>query len=261
MSATLADARLTFGHAVRAEALKLTTVRGMWWVAVASIALSLMMVATSSRALPEPGNELDWTMASIASAIVTAWVIVSVFAALQATGEWTSGMYRVSFAVVPRRSLWLAAKATVLGIYAGVVSIVVVAASTAIMLARHGSDGAVVDLGAARTWEVFLGVPAVCIATAVMAVGIGALVRSSGVAVTVVVALLVVLPFAGMFGLDWLAHLTSYLPSGAGDSIVRSGAFGVTADDLGVVLGSVVMLAWAAGACLLAAFAMNRRDA
>jgi len=260
VSATLEKARLSYGNAVGAEWLKLTTMRGMWWVALASVALSLVTVGTSSHAPPEAGAELDWTLSTIASAIVTAWVIVSVYAALQATGEWSSGMYRVTFAVVPKRNLWLAAKATVMGIYAGLVAIVVTAASTAIMLFRY-PDESVIDLAEVRTWETFIGVPAVCVMTAIMAVGIGALVRSSGIAVVVVVGLLVLLPFAGLFGLDWLAEITAYLPTGAGDSMVQSGAFGATSKDLGVWLGSAVMLAWSVGACLLAAIAMKRRDA
>jgi len=263
MSASVAgpETRLTYGGAVRSELLKLTTMRSMWWVGAVAVALSLIGVGTSSHPAPAAGEELEWTLVNIASAIIFAWVVLSLYAALQATGEWSSGMYRVSLAVVPRRSLWLAAKATALGVYAGVVSIIVTACSTATMLARYSGEGAVVDLASGRTWQVFIGVPAVCVATAVMAVGIGLLVRSSGLAVTIVFTLLVLLPFAGLFGLEWLGHITSYLPTGAGDSVVGSGAFGASMDDLGVLGGSVVMLAWAVGACVVAALAMSRRDA
>jgi len=259
---TASTIRLTFGGAVRAEFLKLSTMRSVWWVAIASVVLALIAVGTTSHELPaDPGDMAAWTVATAAAGIVAPWLVLAMYSALQATGEWSSGMYRVSFAIVPRRSLWLAAKATALAVYAGIVSIIVMAISVALMLARYSGDGATVDWGMALTWQAVIGVPAVCIATAVLAVGIGALVRSSGIAITALVLLLVVLPFAGVFGLEWLAHITSYLPVGAGDSIVGSGAFGVAVDDLGIIGGSAVLLAWSVGACVAASVALNRRDA
>jgi len=258
---TMADARLTFGGALRSEFLKLATLRGMWLVAGASVVLSAIVAGTTSHSQPEVGAEADWTVTTIAGAVVTSWVIVAVFAALQATGEWTSGQFRVSFAVVPRRGLWLTAKAAALGIYAVVVSILVLLVSTALILPRYAEEGATIDWADALTRQVFIGVPVVFLATAVTAVGIGSLVRSSGIAVTAVIGLLVVLPFAGLFGLSWLADITSYLPSGAGDSVVGSGAFGVAAEDLGVLAGLAVTFAWAIVAWGSALVSLNLRDA
>ncbi|WP_084106235.1 hypothetical protein [Demequina sp. NBRC 110056] len=261
MSATVANAKLSYGSAVRSELLKVTTMRSMWWILIVSVAMGIFILATSSEPPPEPGVEAEWTAVTSAKGILTPWVILAVYAALQATGEWSSGMYRVSFAVVPRRNLWLAAKATALGIFAGAVSILVMITSVVTTLVKFGNVGATIDFAVGHTWQIFIGVPAVCIMTAIMAVGIGALVRSSGIAVTAVVGLLVVLPFAGLFGLQWLAHITAYLPSGAGDSIIGAGSFGVTPDDIGPWLGTVVLLAWSVGACIAASVAMSRRDA
>lgn len=261
MTSTMADARLTFGGALRSEFLKLSTLRGMWLVAGASAILSAIVAGTTSHSQPEVGAEGDWTVTTIAGALVTSWVIVAIFATLQATGEWSSGQFRVSFAVVPRRGLWLAAKATALGIYAAAISILALLVSTVLILPRYAEEGATIDWADALTGQVFIGVPVVFFATAVMAVGIGALVRSSGIAVTAVIGLLVVLPFAGLFGLSWLGDITSYLPSGAGDSVVGSGAFGVAAEDLGVVVGLAVTFGWAAVAWGAALVSLNRRDA
>ncbi|MFV0286522.1 MAG: hypothetical protein ACK5IM_09100 [Demequina sp.] len=261
MTTVVAQNRLTFGGAVRAERLKITTMRGMWWIAIAAIGLAVLIVATGGYAPPEAGIEAEWTVVTAAKGVLMPWVILSVYSALLATGEWSSGMYRVSFSVVPRRNLWLAAKATAAAIYTGIVSVLVLAVSLVIILVQYGDDGAVVDWTVGHTWQILFGVPAVCIATSIMAVGIGALVRSSGIAVTTVIGLLIVLPFASLFGLDWLGNITAYLPSGAGDAVIGSGSFGISPEDIGPALGSIVTLAWAVGACIAASVAMSKRDA
>ncbi|WP_062318537.1 ABC transporter permease [Demequina maris] len=261
MSVAVAESRLTYGGAVRAELLKLTTTRGFVWVVLWSLVLSGLMLATSSAAPPADATVAEWTVMTVAGGILMPWVILAVYAALQATGEWTSGMFRVSFAIVPRRNLWLAAKATALAIFAGLVAIAVTALDTVIVLAKYSAEGATIDWTLGHTWQIFIGVPAVCIMTAVMAVGIGALIRTSGIAVTAVIVLLVVLPFAAFFGFEWVAHITSFLPSGAGDSLISAGAFGATSDDLGILGGAAVLLAWSVGACVAASVAMSRRDA
>jgi len=253
--------RLSFGGAVRSEFRKMSTVRAMWWVAIVSAILGPFAALTTDHGAPPLGEEAAWTMAAAASAVIGPWLIVAIYAALQATGEWSSGQYRVSFATVPRRNLWLAAKAAAVGIYAAAVALIVLVLSVLVTLAQ---SGATVDWTAGYTWQVLLGGPVAFALTAALSVAIGALVRSSGVAVTIVVGLLVVLPFAGVFGafgLDWVGHITSYLPSGAADAIVGSGAFGPAADDLGVGPGVAVLVAWVAVASIAASVAMNNRDA
>jgi ABC-2 type transport system permease protein len=260
MTTTLAGNRLTFGGAVRSEFLKLSTVRRLRWVVISAVLVGAVAGTTQGSA-PEPGAEAAWTAATIAGVMVAPWIIVAIYAALQATGEWSSGQFRVSFATVPRRTLWLAAKACAVAVVAAVVAVLVLAVSAGLVLFRYGGDGARIDWSATETWQVFVGGPAVFALTAVMCVAIGALVRTSGVAVTSVVGLLIVLPFAGLFGLDWLASITSYLPNGAGNSIVGAGAFGASAEDLGVVVGSVVLVLWVAALCVAASVAMGKRDA
>ncbi|QKJ20525.1 hypothetical protein [Microbacterium hominis] len=257
------DARLTYGGAVRSEFLKLSTMRGMWWIAITAVVITLVThLTTSAQAVTE---DLPlWTITTISSVLSVSWVIVACFNALQTTGEWSSGQYRVTFATVPRRTLWLAAKATAQGVYAAVVSLLVLVTSAPAVLLRFSADGASIDWSLPHTWQVIIGVPAVFFVTAFLAVGIGALVRSSGVAVTIVIGLLAVLPFAGafsLFGMEWIGHLISYLPTGAADSIVGAGAFGPTTDDLGVLGGAAVLLAWTAVAFFGAAAAMKNRDA
>jgi hypothetical protein len=63
------------------------------------------------------GKRGDWTASTIAKALVTPGVIVAIHTARQATGEWSSGQLRVSFATVPRRDLWLAATSFALALF------------------------------------------------------------------------------------------------------------------------------------------------
>ena len=103
-----------FGHALRAEWIKLRTVRSTWWTLAATFALGAGLTTVicwgnaewlaSAEADESPGSFLTWGM-------MIAQICAVVLGALVVTTEYGTGMIRGTFAAVPARGRVLAAKA------------------------------------------------------------------------------------------------------------------------------------------------------
>ncbi|WP_019144276.1 ABC transporter permease subunit [Aeromicrobium massiliense] len=110
-------ARAGFPQALRAEWLKLWSVRSTWWTVAATIALGGFMTIlicalnaewlASADADEAPATFLTW-------GLMLAQICAVVLGALVVTGEYSTGMVRTSFAAVPSRGRVMAAKSVVL---------------------------------------------------------------------------------------------------------------------------------------------------
>jgi ABC-2 type transport system permease protein len=118
------DIRPGFGQVLRAEWVKLRTVRSTWWTMVALFALGAGLTIlmcwgnadwlASGEADESPGSFITWGM-------MLAPICAVVLAALAVTTEYGTGMIRSSFAAVPSRGKVVAAKAVLI---AGVLFVV-----------------------------------------------------------------------------------------------------------------------------------------
>jgi len=112
-----APSRVGFGQALRAEWIKLASVRSTWWTLAVMVALGagltvLMCAANadwlaSESADESPGSFITWGM-------MIAQIAAVVLGALVVTTEYGTGMIRTSFAAVPVRGRVMAAKAVVI---------------------------------------------------------------------------------------------------------------------------------------------------
>ncbi len=117
-------AAVGFGAALRAEWIKLRTVRSTWWTIAALFALgaglTIMICGVnaewlaSGEADESPGSFITWGM-------MLAPICAVVLGALVVTSEYATGMIRSTFAAVPSRGTVIAAKAVLL---AGVLFVV-----------------------------------------------------------------------------------------------------------------------------------------
>jgi ABC-2 type transport system permease protein len=108
-----------FGAVLRAEWIKLTSVRSTWWTVVAMVVLGAGLTAlmcwgnadwlASDEADESPGSFITWGM-------MIAQVTAVVLGALAVTTEYGTGMIRTSVAAVPKRGRVLAAKAVTLAV-------------------------------------------------------------------------------------------------------------------------------------------------
>jgi ABC-type transport system involved in multi-copper enzyme maturation permease subunit len=215
---------------------------------------------------------------SAAGALIGAFaglIAVVVVAAMFMTAEYRRGLIRVTLTASPRRSRMLAAKAIVAGSAAFAVALPAAVASALIEAPRARSRGIFVDPVPVLTEvRVVAGTAALLAVAAVLAVALGALVRRSAVAVTAVIAV-IVLPYFFAVPLavlpagaaDWLLRVTPAAgfaiqqPYPAYPQVATSYIPGNGYYPLAPWAGFAVLCAWTALALGLAMYLLRRRDA
>jgi len=233
-------------------------------------------VTGSGDIAPEPpggagsGQDIAQTLAGAFAGLIAAVVVAVMFV----TAEYRRGLIRTTFAASPHRGRVLAAKAVVIGAVtfaAGLIAAVVAVPLNSHLLRAHG--GYLYPVPALTQARLMAGTAAMLAVAAVLALALGAAIRRSAVAVTVVIVAIV---------LPYLVAVTNVLPVGAGQWLLRlapAAAFAVqqTIPDYPQVsnvctaaggcyplapwAGFAVLCAWAAAALALAAFLLRRRDA
>jgi ABC-type transport system involved in multi-copper enzyme maturation permease subunit len=190
------------------------------------------------------------------------------------TAEYRRGLIGTTLTASPRRGRVLAAKAIVLGAVTFVAGLIAVA--IAIPLGQHllhDNGNPILQPPALTTLRIVVGTAALLAVAAVLALGVGTLLRRSAAAVTAVIAG-IVLPYL-------LAVLPGVLPLGAEEWLVRvtpAAAFAVEQSaraysqvvgdytpatgyfPLAPWAGFAVLCGWAAIALGLAAYVLRRRD-
>jgi hypothetical protein len=198
-SATRPEPGYGFRSAARMEWLKLRSVRSTGWVllvfAAGMIGLAILVMihqhwATMSapdRASFDP-TELSFAGLSIGQ------LALGVLGALVITTEFSSGMIRATLAAVPRRSLLLAAKAAVLGAVTLVVGEIFAFAAFAAGELVLKSPAPHATLGQPGVLRAVLMAGAYPALIALIALGLGAVIRHTAGAISAVVGILFVLP-------------------------------------------------------------------
>ncbi len=231
-------------------------------------------VSGSGDIAPDVGDSAAGSANSLGG-VFAGLIAMVVIGVMFITAEYRRGMIRTTFTASPRRGRVLAAKAIVLGGVVFVVSLAAVAITIPVSdHLLHENGNPIFPLPALTLLRVEAGTAALLAVSAVLALAIGSLVRRSAVAVTVVIAG-IVLPYL-------LAVLSGVLPPGAEEWLVRvtpAAAFAIqqTSPAYRQVLatytpgtgyfplapwaGFGVLCAWAAVALALAAYVLRRRDA
>jgi ABC-2 type transport system permease protein len=167
-----------------AERIKLSTTRSVLWtaaaVAVLSIGLAALQGSTAYGAAPLPPEKAATGVA------VFGVPVLMVLAAMTVTGEYRSGMIRTTFMATPNRTLVLAAKAIVAvafsAVYAAAMTIAAVVVAHVMAPPLVGTHLSFVDPG---TWRLVGAITLYAALTAVLGVGVAALLRHSAGAVAV----------------------------------------------------------------------------
>ncbi|MCP2262337.1 ABC-2 type transport system permease protein [Streptoalloteichus tenebrarius] len=244
------------------ERIKLFSTRSPWWSMLAALVLMLGM-STLFAAVLEPGAlEVAATQVGYDLALM----VVMVMATLAVTTEYRFNTIKVSFQATPRRSAVLLAKTVVVAVLAGLLG--EIAAFGSWGLARLVRPEADLRIDTAAEWRQVAGVGLVWALGAVLAVAVGALLRQTAGAVTLllVYALLVeslvgLIPKVGQ-------NIRRWLPFTHANHFVRGGgqpAEGGQENALSLPFGPWGSLAYFAGVVLvilvLALVTVNRRDA
>ena len=177
-----------FWRALRSEWVKLRTLRSTWVTAALAVLLTAGFGAALVIALHQMEDPKPWV--NVVGGTQLGQIVVAVLGALAITGEYTSGQIRSSLAAVPRRGRLLLAKATVLSLFSFVIgTLSVVLAWVASVPFAGEAAGSLTD----ATYLGFVwGTGLTYAGTAMLAMGLGFLMRSTAGAVTLVLSLLFV---------------------------------------------------------------------
>jgi ABC-2 type transport system permease protein len=207
-----------FGTVTRMEWQKLRTIRSTWYI-VAIFAASMIGVAVlalshenypqlhaAGRASFDPAHDSF-------IGLVLGQLLTGILGVLAITAEFSSGMIRATFAAVPRRPLVLTAKAAVLGavtLVAGEISAFAAFAAGQAVLQAPAPHATLGQPGVLRAVLMAGAYPALC---ALIALGLGALIRHTAGAICAAVGVLFVLPLLAVpLGPSVLNTVQNFLP-------------------------------------------------
>jgi ABC-type transport system involved in multi-copper enzyme maturation permease subunit len=156
------------------------------------------------------GTPIEQTLVGAFGGLIAMIVVAAMFM----TAEYRRGLIRVTLAASPRRGRVLAAKAVVIGLVAFIAGLAGAAIAVPVgeRLLRSGGNY-ILPVGVLTEIRVIAGTAAVLAVAAVLALALGALLRSSAVAITAVITA-IVLPYL-------LVNTLTALPAGAADWLLR----------------------------------------
>jgi ABC-2 type transport system permease protein len=253
-----------FTNLVRAELVKLATIRSTYWALLVAFASNIGFAALAAAVLaprlkPSDLAHVDVVQLALAG-LHLSQIAYGVLGALIITGEYGTGMIRTTFAAVPRRRTVLAAKALV---FAGTALITATISTVAAYLAflatlpAHTLTGTgFSDPGVTRA---VLGGGLYLTVYGLLGFGLGALLRSSAGAIATLLGVLFVPPLLlDLLPGSWKTTVGPYIPMQSGSQIFVAARR--EAASLAPWTGFGVFCLYAAVA-LLAGFAViNRRD-
>jgi ABC-2 type transport system permease protein len=253
----LPPGRYRFRHVARMEWIKLASLRSTWATLGITIAAAAGIAVLAAAGTKSPSQDLTNSMMTGMFAGV---LLAGVLGVLAVTGEYTSGTIRATLAAAPRRPLVLAAKAAVFGVTTLVTG--QAAAFLAFFAGRtalgHGiAAPALSQPGVLRT--ILLSGASVAL-IGLLGLGLGAIIRHTAAAVTVLVSVVYVGElFLGQLNRTIDAYLPAYI---VGDTLGgHTCGPGAVACPLPAWAGMSVLAAYAAAALLIGGCILAWRDA
>jgi ABC-2 type transport system permease protein len=256
-------------ESLHAEWTKLRTLASTFWLLLSAVALIVAVSAAAAAAVRCPSGGCADDPAKISlTGIDLGQAVVAVLCVMAVSGEYGTGMIRLTLTAKPRRLTFLAAKAAVLTgavLVTGTAGVLGSLLAGRLILPGHGigpshgypaispSDGAV--LRAALGSVLYLAL------IALFSLGVATALREAAVAIGAVLGLLYVLPIIAVFaGNATLSrHLEQIAPMTAGLAIQAT--TGLNTLPISPWTGLGVLAAWAAGALVLGGLLLRSRDA
>jgi hypothetical protein len=273
VSAVLENARAGTPQALRAEWIKLRTVRSTAWALLSFVGVSVLFSAwaaweseTAGGSPNRPGD--NDIVVDMLAGVWFGQIALTVLAVLAITSEYSTRSIRTTFAANPRRLTVLAAKAAVvaaIALLAGTLATVACFFSGREILQSNGftyeNGYPTPSLVEGTTFRVVGGTVVCLVLLAIFALGVGAVLRHTAGAITVVLAAILAPVIAiGLLPEDLAHHVERVSLLGAGLAVQQT----VDRPDnipLSPATGLGVVAAYAAVALLAALVTITRRDA
>ena len=256
-------------RALQAEWTKLRTIAATGWLLLGAVVLTVALSAVVALAVTytSTGSGEDITKLSLAG-IYVGQAIVAVFAVQSISGEYSTGMIRVTLTAIPRRPTFLAAKAAVLTaliVAAGAVAVLGSVLAGRLIIPNNGFTAAhgyaPLSLTHGLTLRAAAGTVLYLALIALLSLGVGTAVRESAVAIGIVLGLLYVFPILAALVSDpqLKRHLQQIAPMTAGLAIQAT--TNLRHLPIAPWAGLGVLAAWATAALLTGGLLLTVRDA
>jgi ABC-2 type transport system permease protein len=262
--------RARYGReALHAEWTKLRTLASTGWLLLGAAALTVAVgtIADAAATCPSGGCQADPAKLGL-TGVQAGQTIVVVIAVLAVSGEYSTGMIRVTLTAMPRRLTVLAAKAALIAglvLAAGAVAVLACVLAARVILPGHGFTAAhgypPLSLGAGPVLRAACGSVLYLALIALLSLGVATAVREPAVAIGLVLGLLYVFPVVTSVvgNKHWQRHLEQIGPMTAGLYIQATAS--LRSLPLTPWQGLGVLALWAAGALTIGALIFRFRDA
>ena len=220
-----ATGRAGLAGALRSEFTKLRSVRSTYWTLLAMLVISVGIGAAISGGVSanwsqmSPGDKatFDATQVSLFAFFQLGQLVLAVLGALAITSEYSTGMIRTSLTAQPRRGVVYAAKGIVFTAVALVVSLVTSFIAFFLGQALLSSTGASATLSDPNVLRAIIGSALFVTLVGLIAFAIGAIIRHTAGAITIVIAVMFVIPIiVNLLPQSWRDDMVRFMPDSAG---------------------------------------------
>ncbi|WP_127975650.1 hypothetical protein [Bifidobacterium aemilianum] len=276
---------------IRSEIIKLVSLASTWWLMGLTVLLPPVLTALSvfvmkmTISLDSPSDmvkgqptSLDWAniWTLIGGTATTVDLVVGIFGIMAITSEFSTGAIVSSLVVNPKCSLFMHAKGLSLFIFSYLAALLGLLCSwlVALVMVSGQKVTALPDSKAYGPWVIVLGVPLILAVLSLLALGLGAICRSTSGGICAYLGIFMFLStVVGIISTiskqaKWVNSVTVCLPdsalvSFAGAGIQESGGGGSGSEGLfnpAWWQSGLILLAWAAFFYLLGLLVFKRRD-
>lgn len=240
-----ASGRAGLGGAIASEFTKLRSVRSTYWTVASMVVVSVGIAAIAGAAASSdlnshPGDKalFDATMVSLFGFFEFGQLIIAVLGALTITSEYSTGMIRTSLIAMPRRGTIYAAKLIVFTVVTLVISLITSFISFFVCQALLSGTGVSASLTHSTTVPAadvnghlvgaititpgdvvtaVIGTALFVTVVALIAFGIGAILRHTAGSITTAIGLMFVVPIIiQVLPGSWRDDIVRFFPDGAG---------------------------------------------
>ncbi|MCH4160825.1 MAG: ABC transporter permease [Bifidobacterium sp.] len=267
---TIGKTRVTWSGLVSSEWIKMRTRVSTYWLGGIAVIMMIAMAIASAIQGSNSDVSADSVMVMATGGVVGAQFCAMLLGVFTITNEYRTGQIRSTFNAVPKRLQSLAAKTVVVAIASFVVTAVSIMVSFVIAHVLSGR-GLVFDYFSADILRMFIGAPFYMAFIAVLSLMVGAILRKSAGAVSIVLLMFWALPGSMVILPPSISGIVAaFLPStagavlygsatGAGDQVF-SAITPQSAFSLPVWGAFLVLVAYAALFAAIASAVTNRRD-
>jgi len=272
------NVRPTFLRLARSEFRKITSLRSTWVISILTVVLYMLIAFAVAQGVDSMSNY--WSAAEM-SVFTSSYMVTSIFqlallfgiafGAMSMTSEYSHNTIQTSLLASRSRLSFYAAKLVVLTLFWGAVSAVALLLSSALIQVRISKHSLSLPFDQVGFWLSLAACTVVLICGVVMSTAMGAVLRSTVGATTLMFGIVLILPILQIIPLNFIKDLAPYFPINVMSSAVQpreEGLMSGLVNDLVLSDGAlsanmsmIVLLIYATIFILFGALSLKRRDA